>query len=227
MLNQALAACAEFPNDNPGLHRGAIWLCEEIAAEPVCKRPSAAAAPVVLLEDVEPAAIEVAPAAVLEPTPTQPAELVLDIDEALEGMEAVEVVDELVFDDAIDESPAPVEPVAQENPFATLARVLEEVTRASGGGDDAVAHVRALLGQTRLDGSAASESQQLRAQANAWQAILCGESEDFAACGSAMLDEWSANLVALALGTPTRADGLRRELRRRGIAAFGLIADAA
>ena len=67
----------------------------------------------------------------------------------------------------------------------------------------------------------------LRAQALAWQGILRGESEDFGACGGAMLDEWCAALIAGVLGQSVRADGLKRELRRRGVAAFGLVEQAA
>jgi hypothetical protein len=61
----------------------------------------------------------------------------------------------------------------------------------------------------------------------AWQGILRGESEDFGPCGAASLDEWAANVVARVLGTSSRTEGIRRELRRRGVAAFGFIADAA
>ena len=60
----------------------------------------------------------------------------------------------------------------------------------------------------------------------AWQGILRGESEDFSLCGGT-LDEWTANVLARLLGNAGRADGIRRELRRRGIAAFGLVSAAA
>ena len=64
----------------------------------------------------------------------------------------------------------------------------------------------------------------------AWQGILRGESEDFALSdGGALepLDEWAADVLARVLGAPARTDGIRRELRRRGVAAFGLVASAA
>jgi hypothetical protein len=70
-------------------------------------------------------------------------------------------------------------------------------------------------------------------QVLAWQGILRGESEDFGVPGYGALeplgplDEWSADIVARVVGNPARADGIRRELRRRGVAAFGLVADAA
>ena len=58
---------------------------------------------------------------------------------------------------------------------------------------------------------------------NAWRSILLGTSDDFGACGAAMLDEWAADLVARLLGAPSRATALRRDLRSRGVAAFGLV----
>jgi hypothetical protein len=76
----------------------------------------------------------------------------------------------------------------------------------------------------------ASRSVTFTGEVQAWQGILRGESEDFALPGGGALpplDEWSADVVARVLGQPSRADGVRRELRRRGIAAFGLVADAA
>ena len=64
----------------------------------------------------------------------------------------------------------------------------------------------------------------------AWQGILRGESEDFSLPdGGALepLDEWAADVLARVLGSPARADAVRRDVRRRGIAAFGLVSEAA
>jgi hypothetical protein len=114
-----------------------------------------------------------------------------------------------------------------DDPFAMLVAVLEDVARASGADDAMLATLACLLGRTRLDATAPDTHATLRAQALAWQGILRGESEDFGACGTAMLDEWSAALIAGVLGQDARADGLKRELRRRGVAAFGLVEQAA
>jgi hypothetical protein len=38
-----------------------------------------------------------------------------------------------------------------------------------------------------------------------------------------MLDEWAADVLARLFGAPDRSAQLRRELRGRGVAAFGLI----
>ena len=237
MSDQVLAACAEFPNDNPTLHRGAIWYCAALSGAPVCDRPEAAREPEVV--------------AVVEP-PTDPTPPVI---EAEDETDDIEIVEDLAFDDAIDESPLPpdvpavepepavetamafvesvppptpessVEPVT--DPFAMLVAVLEDVARTAGAGDAAMAVLLCVLGRTRLDASAPEGTDVLRAQALAWQGILRGESEDFAACGSGMLDEWCAALIAGVLGQPVRADGLKRDLRRRGVAAFGLVEQAA
>ena len=63
----------------------------------------------------------------------------------------------------------------------------------------------------------------LRKTAAAWRAILRGDSEDFSSCGPRMLDEWAADLVACLVAAPAKTEGLRRQLRTRGIAAFGLV----
>jgi hypothetical protein len=139
-------------------------------------------------------------------------------------------------------SPAPTDP------FARLVFALEETALSLGARAPGVACVRALFGTTRWDaidpGAQAidallagqiivrSESRHGLARASAfteqvlaWQAILRGESEDFAVCTA--LDEWAADVVARVLGNPARADAIRRELRGRGVAAFGLVAEAA
>ncbi|HWL87452.1 MAG TPA: hypothetical protein VNO21_16725 [Polyangiaceae bacterium] len=55
-----------------------------------------------------------------------------------------------------------------------------------------------------------------------WRSILAGEGGDFSRCGS-NFDDWSADFLARSLGAPAKFDWLKRELRRRGIAAFGLV----
>jgi hypothetical protein len=194
---------------------------------------------------VEPPAKEVpleGPA--IEPT-TEPVPPVLDADDPLDDLDVdglIEVVDELIFEHAVDESPeAPValshvdnepatlesEPPAAEDPFVVLVRVLEDVALASGAGEEALVTLRMLLGRTRLEAGAAAEMQQLRAQAAAWQVLLRGDDGDFDACGGAMLDDWSARLLATVLGQASRVDGIKRELRRLGVAAFGIVEQAA
>jgi hypothetical protein len=198
-----IAPCSEYPNDNPGLHRGAIWRCVEVGVDASFELPD-------------------------DPVKDEP---------CLENpyTELTEIVEELSFEDAVDEhldsSPlasepsSPVEEPARtalpSDPFASFVLVLEDVAIASGADDRARNNLRAYLGEMSVDGVDADD------RAVAWQGILRGESEDFGPCGSATLDEWAADLVARALGNASRAAGIRRDLRQRGVAAFGFVADAA
>jgi hypothetical protein len=222
--NRTVTPCAEFPNDNPALHAGAIWLCLELTGPAVCERP-AAPQPAEVIEVAEERIVAVAPTVSSEP-PTDPTPPVLEADD--EG-DDIEIVDELAFDEVIDESPEPelVSEPAADDPFAALVGVLETVARAAGAGEPAIASLRIVLGRERVAGETCDELRVLREQAAAWQAILRGESEDFAACGVTSLDEWSSIAVARCMGEMARADGLRREIRRRGVAAFGLVIEAA
>lgn len=139
---------------------------------------------------------------------------------------------------AVVAAPATTLPPAPDDPFTVLLGTLADV--AVGAGSPHVASVLpGLLLEGRLDHAMSAEVTQALAEANivqgtevtatfaaqtrAWRAILGGESDDFAACGSAMLDEWAAELLARLLGAPSRATALRRELREHGVAAFGLV----
>lgn len=74
-----------------------------------------------------------------------------------------------------------------------------------------------------LDGNA-RYSPKYRELCAAWSAVLHGSSQDFAACGTTTLDRFGAELLAALLAVPaTRADELRRVLRKSGIAAFGVL----
>lgn len=205
--------CTEFPNDNP-----ALWSDE----------------------------------AVVEITPTERMEMVEEADADAEV--PIEIVDEFEMGDEVQDveidAPAPV-PVAVESPppapeadpFATLVRVMQQVAGPQGA-----ACVAMLLGQARVEASAIDDavaeslvaaglleraskglarSEAFTNRVLAWQGILRGESEDFDACGTATLDEWAADVIARVVGNPARVDMLRRELRSRGVAAFGLVEEAA
>jgi hypothetical protein len=57
--------------------------------------------------------------------------------------------------------------------------------------------------------------------------VLDGTGGDLAGCGSATLDAWSAELLAALTNAPrAEVPELKRELRRAGIAAFGMLAVA-
>jgi hypothetical protein len=123
-----------------------------------------------------------------------------------------EVVDELLFDEIVDEGFPSVAPPAPGDGFTRLVALLEEVARRAAGDGAAFAVQGVLLASP---------------EARGWQRVLCGECDDLSECGALALDEWCAGIVARAVGNVSRADGLRRELRRRGVAAFGWLEDAA
>jgi hypothetical protein len=265
-----VAPCTEYPNDNPGLHCGAILVCAAIGADAVFELPprareaDAPGASGLPVEDaeayVEDAEAYVAPIGTLD-APERLEEIPETTEEDLsqnepcaasEGFsaeeadtEVIEIVEEIHFDDAVDEElesyPPPSDaaladegstglpadpslcasPSSPADAFASFVLVLEDVAIASGADARARDNLRAYLGEMCVEGILADE------KAIAWQGILRGESEDFGPCGSATLDEWAADLVARALGNASRAAGIRRDLRQRGVAAFGFIADAA
>jgi hypothetical protein len=162
------AVCAEYPNDNPALHRGVTWVCESVLGAPVAV----------------------------------PAEIVSAADDF---DDEIEIVDDL-------DAPR-IEPTALEDDrFSTFVRMLVDIVHTSGDGAAA----------DRLTAALASDP-----TARAWRAIILSESDDFAACGAKTLDEWAADLVAQALTAPSKTEIVRRELRARGVAAFGLVPDAA
>jgi hypothetical protein len=191
--------CSEFPNDNPDLHDGPSWYAA---------------------------------------------------DEDDSYVDSIEVLDELVFDTAPEDEPAApeAEPAshAPADPFYTLVAAMESSAMALGATPNSIALLRAMLGATRMDTiepTAALDdlvsaglvsqstmgfvrSERLTREVVAWQDILREKSDDFAACGSAALDEWASNLVTRVLGGALRPDAVRRDLRKRGVAAFGLLAAA-
>ena len=148
----------------------------------------------------------------------------------------IEIVDS--FDDADFAGAAAADPVA------TYVTQLQEVARSLGAGESAVAMLPGLLGFERFDASLADEDtlralsvaglvhsrdggfsrvESVVSVAQAWRVALVGLDPDFSACGSNLLDEWSAEIVAKLAGAPHKAELARRELRARGVAAFGLV----
>jgi hypothetical protein len=277
--------CAEFPNDNQELHHGATWVCLELGREPTCELPRLGAGLAIAAPSTAPAPSSEVHALASTPShdarppeafeeesevlvaspplpvpmdgeaPTERAELdagLLDGEE-----ESIEIVDELCFDEALDEplpesdSPESGGESSGADPFAQLVAALVDVALLLGAGDEGITRLEALLGRTRLEAidpdapsvealvagnvlaagaTGYARSSQFTAKVVAWQGILRGETEDFSLPdGGALepLDEWAADLLARVVGPPARADGIRSELRRRGVAAFGLVAEAA
>ena len=286
-----VSLAAEFPNDNPELHRGVSWMCLDVTGLPVAIRHEREAEPLAVVviepEVLEPSILEAVTVAEPEPASMSVAELLaapepeaVVIDEPpvpeprISGIVARGAVHDLDDEDddvadivveelpPLDESasvegapimaaimaappppPAAVEtatslPPASDDPFTVLVSTLADV--AIGAGSPYVASLLpALLLEGRLDHAMAADAAGALAEADvargtevtarfigqtrAWRALLAGTSDDFAACGNAMLDEWAAELLARLLGAPSKATALRRELRSRGVAAFGLV----
>lgn len=212
-------AAAEFPNDNPELHDGLVW---------VCPRPLARAMPTLRLREPEGALPNVLmPAWCAIPSPR-----VEDSDEGGEGPNR-----------AVEDTP--VAPALVNGPFeafvATLTQValrrsstraaaalqalLEQGRLTAGALDEAA--TRALIGKRILDASGRQLALPFRAAVDAWRGVLEGTASDVAACGDRTLDVWAAELVGAFVGASSaEVADLRRELRRAGIAAFGLLAVA-
>jgi hypothetical protein len=135
------------------------------------------------------------------------------------------------------------EPVAVPDLFAAYVAAAVEVAQANGH-TRAAAALPILLEGGELDVSTLTEetrsrlvaagvlrssegvvrpSEAFTSTAAAWRSVLRGETSDFSACGDSTLDGWTADLLkAFGVGQGTATD-VRRELRRRGVAAFGML----
>jgi hypothetical protein len=154
-----------------------------------------------------------------------------------ETAEAIEVVDDLEFD-AVDELFVETETVeaigvapralsaVSTDPFARFVDVVAEAARAAGASAEVLSAIPALFGLQRVgrDEGRPLRPAQVTREVHAWMSVLRGEAMDLGACGSLPLDEWAAGIVARAVGDTTLVPAVRRELRGRGVLAFGLLA---
>jgi hypothetical protein len=267
---QPLPGSAEFPNDNPLLHLGAVWICTKVRGSPrAILRASvpppepepeplavpvseAAPAPVPVFvsellplpeREPEPLPFPAAePSPVPEPEPPVVAEPLLVAEPEPEPLPAEEPTVIAAPE------PQPVEPEPGDDPFAEYVQAVVEVVLESGS-TRAAAAIPGFLGgasadvedfdRTAIDrliaqglaeqgAAGAIPSASFRTTIGVWQRVLRGEPADLSECGGAMLDQWTADFVATLLGAPaSRSDDLRRQLRRKGVAAFGMLARAA
>jgi len=108
---------------------------------------------------------------------------------------------------------------------AALQALLEHGRLAPGALDEGA--TRALVGKRVLDANGRQPTPEFRAATDAWRGVLEGTAADLSACGDRTLDVWAAELVAALVSTSSADTAeLRRELRRAGVAAFGLLAVA-
>jgi hypothetical protein len=149
---------------------------------------------------------------------------------------------------ALDTLPAPPpEPQAWAEPevdqprpaaFSMYVDAVVDVTREHGG-TEAAAQVALLLdgnvpevgdeaaamlvdGQI-LEPSSLQPTESFRHLAQAWKSALSTDGGDLSGCGETTLDNWTADLVSRLIAVPAKANAIRRDLRRHGIAAFGML----
>jgi hypothetical protein len=218
------AFSAEFPNDNSALHLGTIWMCESVCGPPEAHFPEppthhgedvSEIAETVEIEETE--SIEIVDSIVLEgpieivpPPPLESSEVLVtpraDLnDPEIEDAREAEPIEAVVNENVARLVSTPPPPIR--DPFEAFLQTLSDVACDSGQTYAASEIAAALSGD---------------AVAAAWQAILNGESEDFSLCATP-LDEWASLALARVLSAPHKAAQFRRELRARGVAAFGLI----
>jgi hypothetical protein len=108
---------------------------------------------------------------------------------------------------------------------AVLPRLLESCEGGLAAALDAESRqalVAARIAE-ELDDASICLSPAFTATARAWRDVLSGETQNLSACGTSTLDGWAGDLLkALGVGREGKMD-VRRELRRRGVAAFGML----
>ncbi len=239
------ARASEFPHDNAEISSGAIWVCAELTGaaraelqpfEPVKSEPFVfwfdddephCEGPVEI--ELEPASGRVSVTIALESDAETRLETEAETEAGLEaetetGLEAETEMEAVAFAHFEGALVAALLSQGATRSAALLPRIL----RLESLPADSLAKNVELTLQSRgyLDGSA-RYSQKFRDLCSAWTAVLRGASQDFAACGTTTLDRFGAELLTALLAVPTtRADDLRRELRKAGVAAFGVLAAA-
>jgi len=217
---------SEFPNDNPSVSEGAIWICPEVRSRARSWfRPE-------FDPDVDPRLITLVGAELPRPS--------------VEIAAREPVVEAAVETEFVGQAAplAETEPGARDK-FSSFASALADVALAHGA-SRAAACLPGLLGASEVPagalgpeledgliargvlGADGRKSDAFLQTSSAWRRVLSGETDDLSSCGTTTLDRFGAELLAALLGWPkSRVEDLRRELRRRGVAAFGVIADAA
>ena len=223
-------AASEFPNDNPELHDGLVW---------ACPAPLGRALPTLRLRPV-PGVLPRVLTPSWEPEPHGQLESSEAVAESAPEpyVEASEPVAEQEPTAALDNASPP-------GPFAEFVTVLARITLrrgatrvaavltalcehgriAAGALDDAA--LRTLIARRVVAPSGTHATAEFLATLDAWRGVLEGTASDLTACGAITLDTWAAELLAAMLNAPSGdVPELRRELRRAGVAAFGLLAVA-
>ena len=231
---------AEFPNDNPELHDGTLWICLEVCSAP---RPLRVPRPTAYDALIAPPSAELG--AVVPPVPAASVSVgapVIGLAPPVELASLVPPIEASV--ELVAARPGLAKALPESDPFQRFVQAMVDVAKAAGG-SRAAAILPALLerGTTRPDALdppaldalgrrglwvGRQPSPRFVATLAAFRETLRGESADLAICGEYTLDRWAAELLAALLGWSSgRAEELRRPLRRSGVAAFGMLERAA
>lgn len=203
--------CSEFPNDNPALHDGVVWRCVATRGAPRAVMRLAKA--IANSERPAPARVDVA-----EPAPSGVARAP---SAALAQAAAPDGFPQLI---------AAIVAIALERGATRAAALAQALLRgeAIDGGHLAPELLDGLVqeGLVVKSGSRVTPSSALIATRDAWQGILDGQGTELPSGLDTPLDEWAATLLVVLLPEhdgENHKEDLRRELRRRGVAAFGLL----
>jgi len=232
-------AVSEFPNDNPELHDGLVWAAPEpcAPATPTLRlRPSSGPPPRVLA----PSWVTQEAAAPLSESATEPAEAPFSaapatqpVSEAFPESEVPTTYDVAPLESGVvpktpfDVFVSALVRVALERGAVRAAAVLPGLFEPGRAFHDALdPNTLATLQLRRvLEPDSARPTREFTAAAEAWRGLLNGTATDLSGCGSTTLDVWGGMILGALLNAPRdRTDELRRELRKRGVAAFGLLA---
>lgn len=233
--------CSEFPCDNPSLHYGATWVLLATTGAPAFEAPIEA--PSNPLEASEAAAVACTPMEEeLAESPIrydeEPVTVAAPVAEVRESgiflANAAEAPEDLAAPQEADEPQEVTQPIVLAE--AVTEAVISEPEVAAAAAEDVPDDVNAfcMLLETvavQFGGESAAEvvSSWLRdedspmAEERApWLALLRGDECDLSTASAATLDEWASKMVSKASGRD--AAEIRRELRNRGLAAYGLLA---
>ena len=222
LVARPIAPCAEMPNDNPALHAGAIW-GNDCGAPSLHRRTRGRRRGAAVRRPVR--SRRRAASSGLDELVPPPRHSRSCGSRRRESRQACSGVAPRL------PSPAAARPSSAGRPRYPL-RPRGPANHAGGRFRDLARPWRPTAADARLlalldtgpDGAAPAA--RLARGYRGWARTLAGEDVDFAETGGTMLDEWAALACSAALGEGVAVTALRRELRARGGAAFGLV-DAA
>ena len=226
---------AEFPHENGLVDRGALWI-----GDGLCGAERAILSPRVAAEragDAPPSSCEEQPVAAAAPVSREQSPNGATSPPQVTARPPAEPSPGPAASRSGTEAPPVDERVEQ------FVRTIAEVA-VSHGAAEAAAHVESLLKfgtpaplelsteaeRALLEGNIVEATETgfhatawFTETSSAWQSILRGEPGNLAVCGESTLDSWTADLIARLVAKPGMASTIRRDLRRRGIAAFGML----